>query len=106
MGLQLPTSTPALYATEKVDANDKIIHARLFVLASASTFLIAEYNPDEKVAFGYVDLYGNGDLAEWGNISIEELESLKWCGIPQVQRDAHFSPKPFRECVRANGSII
>lgn len=101
MGLQLPTTIPALNATEKVDANDKIMHVRLFALASAATWLIAEYDPEEKVAFGYADLNGAGREggAEWGYISIEELESLKYLGIPRVERDVHFEPRKFSECI-------
>lgn len=106
MGLQLPTTIPALNETEKIEFNDKIIHARLFALASAATWLISEYDEREQVAFIYCDLFGNGQEAEWGYVSIAELESLSWCGVPRIEVDVHFSPKPFRDCVRADGSII
>ena len=116
--LKIPTM-PALYDTEKVDANDKIIHARLFALGSAATWLIAEYRPEEKLAYGYSDLYGQGrdGGAEWGYISIAELEELKWprqrdpnapdfeFAIPQVEVDAHFTPKKFSECIGEDGRI-
>lgn len=103
---KLPSNIPKLYATEKVDAKDKVMHARLFALGSAATWLIAEYDPKERIAFGYADLHGGGQDAEWGYISIEELESLKFLGIPRVELDAHFTPRPFAECVRPDGSII
>lgn len=104
--LKLSSNIPKLYATEKVDAKDKVIQARLFALNSAATWLIVEYDPEEKVAFGYADLHGGGQDAEWGYISIAELESLKFMGIPRVEVDRHFTPKPFAECVRPDGSII
>lgn len=104
--LKLPSNIPQLYATEKVDVKDKTIHARLFALGSAATWLIAECDPVERIAFGYADLYGGGQDAEWGYVSIEELESLKFMGIPRVELDAHFTPKRFADCVRPDGSII
>ena len=105
MGLNLPTETiPPLYATEQVDADEKVMHARLFALGSAATWLIAEYDPEEKVAFGYCFL-SNPEDAEWGYVSIAELESLKFMGIPRVELDAHFTPKPFKECISPDGRI-
>jgi hypothetical protein len=105
--LKLPSNIPLLYATKKVDADHKTIHARLFALGCNATWLIAEYDPKKKLAYGYCDLYGQGREggAEWGYVSIEELESLKFMGIPRVEVDAHFTPKPFKDCVRPDGRI-
>jgi hypothetical protein len=103
--MKLPNTIPALYATDGVDANDKTIHARLFALGSAATWLIAEYNPEEKIAFGYADLFGQGKAggAEWGYIDIGEMETLTYMGIPRVEVDTNFDKKPFTECINAAG---
>ena len=95
-------------STDATPFSDKTIFARLFALGSAATWLISEYDPGEEVAFGYADLLGQGSAggAEWGYISIDELEELRFLGIPRVEVDAHFTPKPFRECVRPDGTII
>lgn len=85
---------PPLYATESTPAEDKLIHARLFALASAATWYIAEFDPDEQLAFGYADL-GDPASAEWGYLSIAELESLRWLGVPRVELDCHFTPVRF-----------
>lgn len=113
MALKLSKTIPALYATEKIKAEDKVIHARLFALGSAATWLIAEYNPETKIAYGYADLFGGGREAEWGYISIEELEADRYeplkgmPSIPRVELDAHFTKKPFRECInQETGSIL
>ena len=108
MGLKLPTNLPPLDSTDSTPFAEKTIIARIFALRSAATWLIAEYDPEEKVAFGYADLFGQGSSggAEWGYVSIEELESLKFMGIPRVELDAHFSPRRFADCVRPDGSII
>jgi len=108
MGLNLPLNLPTLDSTDTTPFEGKTIFARLFALGSAATWLIAEYDPADKVAFGYADLFGQGEAggAEWGYLSIDELEELRFLGIPRVELDVHFTPKPFRECVRADGSII
>ena len=105
--LTLPKNLPTLYATEHTPAADKLIRCRLFALGSAATWLIAEYDPAKRLAFGYADLYGTGSQggAAWGYVSIEELESLSYGIIPRVELDQHFSPKKFSECVRPDGSI-
>lgn len=108
MGLKLPTNLTPLDSTDSTPFAEKTIVARIFALGSAATWLIAEYDPEEKVAFGYADIFGLGSAggAEWGYVSIAELEELRFLGVPRVELDAHFTPKPFRECVRADGTII
>lgn len=85
---------PPLYATESTPAEDKTIVARLFALASAATWYIAEFDPEQRLAFGYADL-GDPTCAEWGYVSIAELESLRWLGVPRVELDANFTPTKF-----------
>lgn len=87
---------PSLYATESTPAEDKTIHARLFALASAATWYVAEFDPEHCLAFGYADL-GDPTCAEWGYISVAELESLRWLGIPRVELDLHFTPTKFAD---------
>lgn len=106
MGLNLPLNLPTLDTTDGIPLQEKTIVARLFALGSPATWLIAEYDPEEKVAFGYADLFGGGQDAEWGYVSVAELESLKFMGIPRVEVDAQFTPKSFADCVRADGTII
>ncbi|MBX3109960.1 MAG: DUF2958 domain-containing protein [Fimbriimonadaceae bacterium] len=85
-----------LYSTESTKAEDKVIYARLFALASAATWYVAEFDPEEQLVFGYADL-GDPTCAEWGYVSIAELESLRWLGVPRVELDVHFTPTRFAE---------
>jgi hypothetical protein len=87
---------PPLYATESTTAEDKVIHARLFALASAATWYVAEYDTEQGLAFGYADL-GEPTCAEWGYVDVLELESLRWLGIPRVELDCHFTPVRFAD---------
>jgi hypothetical protein len=88
---------PALYAQEGV--KDPIVHVKLF--SSGWTWLLIEYDPVEDLAFGFAYNCQMPDCAELGYISLAELKSLKWHGIPAVERDAHFDPKPLSEAKRA-----
>lgn len=108
MGLNLPPHLPSLDSTDSTPFAEKTIQARLFALGSAATWLIAEYDPLERIAYGYADLFGQGVAggAEWGYVSIGELEELRFLGIPRVELDAHFTPKRFADCVRPDGTII
>ncbi len=108
MGLKVPHNIPPLDSTEATPSEEKLIAARLFALGGAATWLIAEYDYDEMVAFGYADLFGQGASggAEWGYICISELQDLRFLGIPRVEVDLHFRAKRFAECVRPDGTII
>lgn len=98
---------PALYSTEGKPESERVIYAKCFALASGATWLISEYNPEEKLAFGYTDLFGTGSQggACWGYISIEELEELVWINIPRVEFDRYFSKKLFTKCIDDEGRI-
>jgi hypothetical protein len=108
MPLTLPLEIPPLYSTEVKSVDDTIIAFRLFALGSAASWLISEYDPEQRLMFGYCDLFGIGKMggAEWGYISLDELEQLRFLGIPRIEIDKSFEPKPFRDCVRPDGTII
>lgn len=108
MPLKLPKNIPALYAQEKTPSEDQMVYARLFALGSAATWLVTEFNPQDKVIYCYADLYGQGKQggAEWGYSSIREMEELKFLGIPRIEVDLHFTPKKFSECVTEDGRIL
>lgn len=91
-----PLDIPPLYSTESTPVEDKVIYARLFALDSAATWFIAEFDPEEQVAFGYADL-GDPTCAEWGYVDVRELESLRWLGVPRVELDSHFTPTRFAD---------
>jgi hypothetical protein len=86
---------PALYAQEEIE--DPIVHVKLFALASGATWYLTEFSalaPDgtPNLGFGLCCLSLGGD--ELGYVSLDELEALRWCGIPRVERDVFFTPTP------------
>ena len=92
---------PLLYAQQ--DAEDPIVHIKLFTPCSSWTWLLTEYDPEEQLAFGFCYDASYPEGAELGYVSIAELKSVMLRGIPAVERDLHFQPASLsvaktREC--------
>lgn len=85
---------PALYSTEETPLKDKVIHMHFFL--GGCDWYAAEYDPTEKIFFGFAILNGDLEMAEWGNFSLDELMSLK-VSFLEVDRDRHWTPRPARE---------
>ena len=78
---------PALYATEKVLPENKVAVCKFFHPMSSWTWYAIEYNPTEKIFFGWVV----GHEKEFGNFSLEEMQSTKVRGLG-IERDRSFRP--------------
>ncbi len=89
---------PALYATENVAFDDKIAVVKFFNPCGAGTWYAVEYDPVEKLFFGFVSIHGPG-CDEWGYFSLEELESIKLPFGLGIERDVHFKPTNVFECI-------
>jgi len=89
---------PVLYGTEDTPAEDKIIWLHYF--SAASDHYVAEVGWDEDagawLAFGYAIFTGFPEGAEWGYLSLNELEEVNaHGGLVIVERDLHWEPRPF-----------
>lgn len=83
---------PKLYATEHVPAADKIAVVKFFTPDANWTWYVTEFDGDDTL-FGFVI----GLEAEWGYISLAELQSVRGPrGLP-IERDRYWRPKPMRE---------
>lgn len=88
---------PALYATDNGGPiGDKPIQAHYF--QGGMDWYVAEYDPKENEAFGYVDLGAGG--GEWGYIPLGDVEELRGqFGLP-IERDLDFKPgTPAKDCI-------
>lgn len=98
---------PALYATEQMDDESKLIQLHYFL--GACDWWVTEVDPVEARAFGYVCL-SDPQMAEWGYIDLQELEALsvRVQGIRLVvERDLHWRPKPVRDvALPGNGNLV
>lgn len=78
---------PALYATESTPWPEKLIYEHFFL--GASDWYMAEYDPKQRIFFGFAILNADFDNAEWGYTSYRELRALRVRGI-EVERDLHW----------------
>ena len=92
---------PALYSTEEIETKDKTIVCKFFAIGSGWTWYVVEgqrQEDDDYLFFGLV----HGHEKEWGYFSLEELLTVKWHGIPGVERDIHFAPVKVGDCSELN----
>jgi len=79
---------PKLGATNELDAQDVKVPLKLFNPCGSQSWFITEYDPDEKLAFGYVTGMYEDEL---GYISIRELEELTLPFGLSIERDIHWN---------------
>lgn len=72
---------------------DPMVIAKFFNPTGGQIWLATEYNPEERIFYGYVSLF-NDYNNEWGTFSLDELESYKGCLGLGIERDRYFTPKP------------
>lgn len=62
---------------------------KLFNAFWPGTWFLTEYDPNDRIAFGYVTWLIED---EWGYISIDELADLTFHGVPMIEIDRHHKP--------------
>ena len=98
---------PALYATNRVPLDDKIVHVKFFNPYGCATWWAVEGGPEtddegEEVDFtffGAVDL-GMTEEPEWGYFSLRELEETEvrmGRHMLPLERDCWWTPKSWAE---------
>jgi hypothetical protein len=86
---------PPLRAQEE-KGMDAIVYAKFFTPDSNWTWFATEFDPVERLFFGYVC----GQENEFGYFSLDELESCRGpFGLP-IERDLYFMPTPVSEVRR------
>jgi len=81
---------PALYSTEDVPLKEKMIYMHFFI--GGCDWYAAEYDPENRIFFGFVILNNDLQNAEWGYFSLDELADLKFRFI-EVDCDLYFTPR-------------
>ena len=79
---------PRLYATEKTP--DPTVWAKYFTPDSSWTWYVTEYDPVDKLCFGFVV----GLEQELGYFSLQELEEVRGPLGLRIERDLSFKPQP------------
>lgn len=86
---EIEAKIPGFYSQEKV--KDPIIYAKFFTPWTGWTWYATEYDKETRTFFGYVV----GIEKEWGYFSLDELKAVKGPVGLYIERDIHFTPKPF-----------
>lgn len=73
----------------KLHEGNRVAHVKFFTPWAGWTWYGTEYDPEERVFFGYVE----GLEKEWGYFSLDELEQLRGPFGLKIERDMHFVPK-------------
>jgi len=78
------------------EEEDPIVIVKFFNPTGAGTWYATEYDEENKIFYGYVNLVG-ADMAEWGEFSLAELESFRGLAGLGIERDLYFTEKRFSE---------
>lgn len=91
---RLPTIAQAIALEDREDFAGHVARVKLFMPEGSWTWYVLAYDPDTRMAYCLVD----GDFAEYGDVSLDEIESLRGpvLRLP-VERDLHFAPTNARQ---------
>jgi len=78
------------------EVKDPVVIIKFFNPCGAGTWWATEYNPEEKIFFGYASIFGDHN-DEWGNFSLDELKSIKGFGGLGIERDLYCGEKRISE---------
>lgn len=72
---------------------DAVVVLKIFNPTGAGTWYLTEYDPDNRLFFGFASIHGGLD-DEWGYVSLTEMEQVKLPFGLTLERDLHFgTPK-------------
>ena len=66
--------------------------AKFFNPSGAGTWYATEYDPETKLFFGYVSIFGD-HCDEWGSFSLKELEEFRGRFGLGIERDRFLTEK-------------
>lgn len=87
----LRAQVPALYANEK--SPDPTVCAKYFTPDSSWTWYVTEFDPEDKLFFGFVV----GLEQALGYFSLAELEESRGPMGLRIERDLTFTPQPLSQ---------
>jgi len=95
MTKEIEKKIPALYAQDG-KGMEATVHVKFFFPIGCATWLATEYDPEQRLFFGWAMLQpGCGEL---GYFSLDELESVSRGGV-KVERDLYFGTKTLKEAI-------
>ena len=86
---------------DQSDSDNPLVICKFFDPMGSWTWYATEYNPKDKIFFGYVMGFEN----EWGTFSLTELESIAENRMLGIERDIYFTPCKFKE-LKHHGKLV
>jgi len=85
---------PPIYTNSNKENNQIKVIVKFFLPGSGASWYATEYDPIEKLFFGFANL-GDDEMAELGYFSLQEIEGIRHPKIPslKVERDRFWNPK-------------
>ena len=87
---------PNLRQTSNLPPEQVQIIAKFFYPCGAATWYATEYDPEDRLFFGFVNL-GDLQCAELGYFSLDELEQFRGRFGLGIERDLHFGEHSLAE---------
>ena len=81
------------------EVDDPIVIVKFFNPTGAGNWFATEYDPIEKIFYGYVSIFGDQN-DEWGSFSLAELESTDVGFGLGIERDKLFKEKLSSEIIK------
>jgi hypothetical protein len=93
---------PTLMSTDG-QGEEALVQVKYFTPDSSWSWFALEYDPGQRIFFGWVIDASAPHFAELGSFSLDELEAAHGpLGLP-VERDLYFQPQPLREVKARHG---
>jgi len=83
----------------QAESKDPLIIAKFFNPSGAGTWYATEYDPESRIFFGYVSIFGDHN-DEWGDFSLDELQAFKGHFGMGIERDIHFGEMPSSKVIK------
>ncbi len=80
------------------EVKEPLVIAKFFNPTGAGTWYATEYDPDRRVFFGYVSIFGDHN-DEWGSFNLDELQEIKGRLGLGIERDLYFQECPISAIV-------
>ena len=78
---------------------DPIILAKFFNPAGAGTWYATEYDPQDRIFYGYVSIFGDWN-DEWGSFCLQELERYRGPFGLGIERDLYFGEQRASQVIK------
>lgn len=92
--------------TSQKRAPDIMVLAKFFAPWGASNWFATDYDEEDNVCFGYVNLGGEFEaFAELGYFSIDELEETRGPFGLKIERDLYWKERTLQEVMDCRGHL-